>query len=183
VVRSQRRYLTSAAVAAAVIAATSAAALPTGTFVANIDGSDMRRIAGPTELAWYPDGERLLLAAQNALYRIAADGSGKTRVCYDPQVTEIWQTKIDASGVYVAATVTRKEKNPRDYAEHRLRVWDMGSGSILLDEALEAFEAGGYFDFGWSGFSARLAWALNDEYWTGHDNHYARLFDVPPTEP
>jgi hypothetical protein len=172
----QYRYLALTALVTAVIGIGPASALPTGTFVGKVDGSEMRRIAGPTEVAWFPDGERLLLAAGNALYRIALDGSGKTRVCCDPQVTDIWRTKVDPGGVYVAATVTRKQKTARDYDVDRLRVWDMNSASMLLDEAIGLFEGGGFFDFGWSCFSARLAWALSD---IGPEpNDYVRLFGV-----
>jgi dipeptidyl aminopeptidase/acylaminoacyl peptidase len=52
--------------------------------VANVDGSDVRRIASPpgfsSEPAWSPDGRQIMFASDGGLYVMNADGSALTRI-------------------------------------------------------------------------------------------------------
>ncbi|MBM3474091.1 MAG: hypothetical protein FJX75_12550 [Armatimonadetes bacterium] len=137
-----------------------AAELPEGTYVANVDGTSMLRIAGPTKPAWFPSCNRLLLAISNALYTINADGTDKACLYRDRSLLAIDHPVVSSTGRYAAAAVTPEREW---YA--RLRVWDAETGHVLLDEqAYSLGEGVRWHDSAWSPQGDRLAWAYYDPY-------------------
>src|SRR5206468_7206504 len=55
-------------------------ALSGGLFVANADGSAVKRIATAGEAAWSPVGARLASAERNGIWIVGDDGTGRRRV-------------------------------------------------------------------------------------------------------
>lgn len=124
-------------------------ALPPGTYVANIDGSGLKRIAGPTFPHWLPTSNRLVLITGRACYAIDADGGNKALAYRDGKAGYLWEAKVSGSGRYVAAAAEIAGE-----VEMPLRVVDLHDGRLLhsypinsFDAAAEGFAAEGCFDW------------------------------------
>ena len=120
------------------LSATAAFALEPGTYVANLDGSNMRKIAGPTTPLWFPAADRLLLETTNAFYQIAPDGSGKSLVYRDASVAHLWEAKLSASGRCIAVVAEMPQA-----LDTTLRLISVGEGRMLRTMALQNVDLAG----------------------------------------
>jgi hypothetical protein len=114
------------------LALRAASGLDDGTYVCKLDGSDVLRVAGPTQPAWLPDGKTLLLGAPNALYRAPVDGSPASLLVQDAHLAMTMGLTVSASGKLASASVVKTD------GTGGVRIWNTADGAVVLDDQLYA---------------------------------------------